>query len=317
MTIFAQRLTSLKFRKWFLVLSSSIVVFLGLEALSYLTGIFQLPYFINISALLYVFVILISSLIFDLKLKIPKSWERSSYYYFHTKRRLVKIVRIIARAAGLRFRYLSSWKHWRHYQNFLILPTILYWAIIILMFLNPFDYWYKQIFIAAGTFLVAIVIWHLKTVFISYSQASINARYLMFAATIITAFLSFTAILGLSWYFGFSRYFFPATVFVMAFLLMYQSLYHHPLLEIKVNIRFVLVGAGLCFVAALIVANVWTVNYFSAGLLLAGVLHLYWSLTLQWRQGRLTFVRSLDYILLFLFILLFVLVTTNFSSRIA
>ncbi|MDP2933375.1 MAG: hypothetical protein Q8N81_04565 [bacterium] len=317
MTIFAKRLTSLKFRKWFLVLSTSILVFLGLEALSYLSGIFQLPYFINISVLLYVFVILISSLIFDFKLKIPKSWERSSYYYFHAKHRLIKIVKIIARAARLRFHYLFLWKHWRHYQNFLILPTILYWSIIILMFLNPFDYLYKQIFIAAGTFLIAIAIWHLKTVFISYSQASINARYLMFAATIITAFLSFTAALGLSWYFGFSRYFFPATVFIVAFLLMYQSLYHHALLDIRSNIKFVSIGAGLCLVASFIVEQIWTVNYFSAGLLLAGILHLYWSLTLQWRQGRLTLVRSLDYFLLFLFILLSELVTTNFSSRIA
>lgn len=317
MSYLAKQIASKGTIRKILVASAAIFSYLGFTSLSFLTSIYQLAVFLQIALILYLFLIFSISFVFDLKLKLPKSWQRSSYYYHHVKHRVSRLLKIVGRALALRFRYLNSEKHWRHFLNYLILPSALYWAIVVLIFLNPFETLFKQIFIITGVLLFTILIWHLKAIFISYSSASINARYLMFASMVITGFLAFSAALGLTWYLGMSITAFAVSVFAVSALLMYQSLYHHPFLDIVKDIRFVLLGSLILAAGAYLVGTFWTVNYFSGGLLLAGGLHLYWSMVLQGLQGRLTASRVFDYALIFLFIVLFVLVTTNFNARIA
>ncbi|MCL5435615.1 MAG: hypothetical protein M1275_00870 [Patescibacteria group bacterium] len=313
---FSRQIGSRKVRKWFIVLGVTLTTFFGFEAIGFLAGIYQLSIFLNVSLMLYAFLIVMASVIFDLKLKLPKSWARSSYYYQHSKHRVRKILLTFGRALKLRFRYLKNWSHWLHFQNYLILPSVLYWGVTVLIFLNPFDDLRKQIFIICGTLMLAIVFWFLKTFFVSYSAVVLEERYLMFAIMVLAGFMSFTSVLGLVWYLGLPAWIFILGVEGLSFLLLYQSLFHHSLLAIGRNLKFALAGATFLGGVAYIVTDLWSVNYYSAGVLLAGCLHWYWSNVLQWLQGRLTKIRALEYTLIFLLVVLFVLATTNFKARI-
>jgi len=312
----SRKIGSRKERKWFVVLATSISVFFGLEAVAFLAGIFQLATFLRVALIVYFFMILVASLIFDVKLKIPRSWSRSAYYYQHTKQRVKKFFYILWRAFVMRFHYLRSWSHWLHFQNYLILPAILYWGVVLLIFLNPFDHLRKQIFIICGTLMLAMVFWFFKTVFTSYSSTILEVRYLMFAVMVISGFMVYTAVLGISWYLGLKDGVFLIMVAVLTFLLLYQSLFHHSLLDLRANLRYALFGALFMLLPAYLVTKYWSVNYYTAGVLLAGCLHWYWSNVLQWLQKRLTWRRALEYTALFLFIVLFALATTNFHARI-
>ena len=223
---------------------------------------------------------------------------------------------MIWRALRLRFHYLRNWSHWLHFQNYLILPAMLYWGVVLLIFLNPFDQLRKQVFIICGTLMLAMVFWYFKTVFTSYSSAILEVRYLMFAVMVISGFMVFASALGISWYLGLENAVFLATVGALTFLLLYQSLFHHSLLNLQRNLKYALFGALFMLLPAYLVTKYWSVNYYTAGVLLAGCLHWYWSNALQWLQKQLTWKRVFEYTALFLFIVLFVLATTNFHARI-
>jgi hypothetical protein len=313
---FSKKIGSKITRRWFIVLGVTLTALFGFEAISVLAGIFQLSDFLQIALLLYVFLVILISLVFDLKLKLPKSWERSSYYYKHSKHRLKKILLIFWRAFKLRFHYLNNWMHWLHFQNYLILPAVLFWSVIALIFLNPFDDLRKQIFILCGTLMLAIVFWFFKTFFISYHSSSLEARSLMFAVTVLTGFLSFSSTLGLVWYFGHSIWVFVFGVGGLGFLLLYQSLFRHSMLATSRNFKYAFLGGVFLAVVAYVIGNIWSVNYYSAGTLLAGCLYWYWSNILQWLERRWILMRALEYTLIFLLVVLFVLATTNFSARI-
>lgn len=313
---FTKKIGSRNERKWFIVLTTALVIFFGLQTMAFLAGIFQMGVFLNIALIVYAYMISVASLIFDLKLKVPRSWSRSSYYYQHTKQRVKKFFYILWRALSLRFRYFSSWPHWLHFQNYLILPSILYWGVALMVFLNPFDSLRKQTFIICGTLMLTMVFWYFKTVFTSYSSAVLGVRYLMFAVMVMSGFMVYASALGISWYLGLKDSFFLGAVGILTFLLLYQSLFHHSLLNLRENLKYALFGALFLLLPAYIVTKYWSVNYYTAGLLLAGCLYWYWSIVLQWLQKKLTWRRAQEYTLFFLFIVLFILATTNFHARI-
>lgn len=312
----SRKIASNREQKGFLVFATTLTVFFGFQAVAFSAAIYQLGTFLNLSLLIYFFLIGIVMFVFDIKFKIPSSWSRSAYYYQHNKHRLKKVLSIIWRALRLRFLYIRSWHNWLYFQNYLILPTVLYWGAVLLIFLNPFDSLRKQIFIICATLMLAIVFWFFKTLFQSFNSTALEARYLMFSVMVLSAFMIFAPSLGLVWYLGLPPSVFVLAIACFAFLLLYQSLFHHSRLDLASNIKYAFFGALFLALAAFVVTKFWSVNYFSAGTLLAGCLFWYWSLVLQWLQGRLTLKRAAEYTGLFLLIVLFVLATTNFHARI-
>ena len=317
MNFLNKKIASRQARRWFIVLSLSLLVLFGFEVLSLLADIYQVHIFIQVAVVIYAYLLVKMSFVFDLNLKKYGAWKHSLQYYRHHKGEILKWFKIVFRAIGNRFHYLRHWENWRHFQNYLILPGVLYWAVVMLIFLNPFDMFLKQLFVITGTVLMTIAIWHLKMIFIDYSRASIQVRYLMFTTTIFTAFLIYSAALGMTWYLGLSKGLFVLAVGALTFLLFYQSLFHRGLVQQLKNLGWVLLGAGILSATAAVVIENWTVNFYSGGLLMAAVAYLFWGLSLQHIQKRLTARLALDYILIFLLVLIFVLSTTNFSARIS
>lgn len=317
MSLLSQQIASKKFRKTFLVFVVSLAGFLALEAISFLAGIYQLETFLRIAVLIYLFIIAFISFTFDLRLKPPGSLRRSRYYYQYSKSRFSKLFKIIARSLALRFHYLKSWPHWRHFQNYLILPSVLYWGVVLLIFLNPFSVFKKQFFVVVSACLFALIVGYLKFVFIGYSSTAVRVRYMMFAVTMITAFAFYASLLGVVWYLGLPDFYFTGAAALITFLLLYQSLFHHAQLNLEKNLKFAFLGSFIIWIASSAVWRYWALNYYTAGIILATVLHLYWSLTLQAIQKRLTWARAWEYILIFALLVVFALSMTNFHSRIS
>lgn len=138
----------------------------------------------------------------------------------------------------------------------------------------------------------------------------------MYLTTISTGFLVYSAALGICWYIGLPGYFFAITVALMTFLLIYQSMFHRSLVNFSA-LKYLLIGSLVVGTMALLIYGVWTVNFYTAGLLLAGVLHLFWGLSAEHLQKTLTRRVVFEYILAFALVIFIVLSTTNFSARIA
>ncbi|MEK9181327.1 MAG: hypothetical protein AAB871_03765 [Patescibacteria group bacterium] len=315
MTFWNKKIASRKTQKWFIVLVLTGVIFCGFEILSFLTGIYQIPHFVAAAFTFYAFLIVYTTLIFDLKLKVPKSWERSKIYFAHNKQDFLKWFRIIVRAFAMRFHYFSSWQHWLHFQNYLILPAILYWGTVVMIFLNPFSGALKQISAVCGAVLLAVVVWYMKTVFISYSSVNQQIKNLMFTAQVIASLLVFSGLLGLVWYFGLPASNFVLGGVVLAFLLMYQSLFRLQAVNLK-NVFLVLLGSLAVGGTAAIVFRYWTVNFYTGGLMLANVQYFYWSWMRLKISRRFTARLLIEHILVFIFVVFFILATTNFNARI-
>ena len=310
-----QKIASIETRKLIIVLIVSISNFVVFEIMSFLLGINAVSGFLLVAIVLYLHLKVKFSFIFDLNLKGAKSWERSTEFHKSHPSGVLTWFRIFGKALSLRFHYLYTWKHWRHFQNYLILPGILYWGIVALLFLNPFDFWRKQLIIIAGSLLLMVVIWFLKMIFTDYKKASVRLNYMMFSTTIITAFIAYSTSLGLSWYFGIESSLFVLFVGMVSFLLFYQSLFHSDLVTLQ-TIGLVLLGAVVISVSAFVVSELWTVNFYTAGLLLAGIAYSYWGMAMLHIQKKLFWRGAFELVLIFLVVLFFVLATTNFGARI-
>lgn len=315
MSLLNRKIASRQERKWFLTLVLAIAVFAGFESLAFLTDIYQIESFLKVALVVYIFVVVYMTMVFDLRLKIPKSWQRSKSYYHHSKQRIRKWLNIIGRALKYRFRYIWSWKHWIIFQNYMILPAVLFWSVVILIFLNPFDDFIKQVLAISGTVLIAIVMWYMKTFFITFNSVNWRVRNLMFTVHTLAAYLIFTGSLGLVWYLGLPMYNFVLGSMALAFLLMYQGLFRLQEAS-QVNTLRVLVGSLIIAASAFLVYKYWTVNFYTGGLVLANVLHLYWGITRSYIKKRLTRRLLIEYFLVFCFVMVFVLSTTNFQARI-
>jgi len=319
MTFYAlldKQITSTRARQLTLVIVSTIITFSAFETLSFLTGIYQIRTFVNIALLYYFGLVAFTGFVFDLRLKPMPGLKKSEKDLRHFSQRIVWAWEDFVSASKIRFHYLFSWEQWRHYFNYLILPGILYWSVVALIFLHPFLSINKQAFSIVGTVLVSIAIWYMKTIFTNYDRASVQLRYLMLTVTVFTAFLAFSAALGLAWYFGLSASWYAVTVLAAGSLLMYQSAFQRRMVTLR-SLKYIVSGGIGIYFASSVVFLYWSVNFYSAGLLLGGLLYFYWSVVLQYLQKRLTKKMFLEYLLIFIFILIFVLTTTNFGARIS
>lgn len=315
MSILNKKITTPLNRKLFMISSVSLLVFLGFQALSYIIGLNEVSIFLTVAASLYLYLLIKISFVFDLNLKKARAYEEATEYYNKLKLVPLKELRIVFRGTWVRFQYLRHWRNWRHFQNYLILPGFVYWGVIILLFLNPFTLLTKQLLIIFGTILMTVVMWHFKMVFITYGRASVKLRYLMFSSMILSLFLIHSGMLGLKWYFAESTPVYIVAVFACSFLLFYQSLFHRAAVNFK-NISTVFLGALIMAAVAWLVVSIWTVNYYSAGALLAGIGYTYWGLFLLHLAKKLTLRQVLEHAWVMVFVLFFVLATTNFSARV-
>jgi len=289
-------------QKFIVVFIASLASFLGFQAVSEAIRVYQIDYFLSVSFYVYLFLVFWQSFVFDLELRATYQWSRLDNSFWEAFKK--------------RFHYLLEFRHFLNYQNYLILPGIIYWCTIILLYLNPFEILLKQAFIVGSTLALTVVFWYSRTIFYRHIEHKRNARQFLFRAKILGSYIAFAATIGISHYFGFDVMSAAIAVFALSYLLFHQAFFQHNALGFTSTVAMV-VGAFIVAVTAAIVYLVWNANYFSAALAVTAVYNTVWGY-IQHKHIDRDITRELVYeYLAALFVILVILVnTTNFSQRI-
>ena len=300
-------MTSEQKEKFLSTLIVTIGAFLGFEALSYIIGIYQLKGSLYVAFYVYAFHIFWLTFLFDLHLK--KRGVLATAKLNH------RGIRMVWEAFIQRIEHVRKWEYLRHYQNYLVLPGLLYWSAVILLFLNPFDYQLKQLIVISSTAALSVAYWYMKEHISRRLEAMDHWIRVLSVVKLFAAFLVYSAAVGTTIHFGFGPDFLFAAAATLTFLLLYQALFQHRLLNFQIVI-WILVIAFAQGVASYWVYNNWNTEYFTAGLVMLAVYNTLWGILHHHLDKTLTRKVVFEYVIMMVFIITFLLAGHNFNQRV-
>jgi hypothetical protein len=280
------------------VVTISLISFLGLESLVLINNLYQERIYILSSIYFYVLLLIWLHFIFDLHFK-----EKA-------------IGSSIAHSIYLRFRHFLHLKTFFNFQNYLILPAVLYWGAVILIGIN-FGHTQLQQVIAIVTSLALVIVYTLFKEIFRHRFVSLHNRHfiLLTNVKIYASWLVYSAAVGITWYYCFPASLLYAFIFLVTFMLMYQALFQfHELTREHV---WAIIGVSMVLtVASFFVYSYWNVNYFSAGLFMTGIYNFTWSMLYHTLKKTLTKEVFLEHLAILAVILVVVIGGTNFKAQI-
>lgn len=281
---------------------------LGFEALSYIVGIYQLSTALRVSIYVYALHIFWLTFLFDLHLK-----KRS---VLAEARLNNKGAKMLLAAFRQRIRHLHQWEYFRHYQNYLVLPGLLYWSAVILIFLNPFNSVLKQLIVLSTSFALSVAYWFLKEHVSRRLEALDHWIMVLSLVKLFAAFLVYSAVIGVTFHYGYGVDFLLPAVITITFLLIYQALFQHELLNFQIFSWIVIISLAMGIVS-LWVYNYWNTQYFTAGLVMLGVYNTLWGILHHRLDRTLSNKVIFEYLLMMALILSLLLATHNFNQKVA
>jgi len=285
-----------------LVLTTALIALAGFEVLQSIMRAYELAAYLWASLAVYAALVFMQSFVFDLHIKRAATYQGVANNFLHALKR--------------RFDYMLKWSHWVHYQNYLILPGIVYWSTIVLIFLNPFHDSLKQTWIIISTIALASAFWYLKTIFYEHGSAHPNTRQQIFLVKLYASYVSFAGALGVTRFFGYEAEIFGVTVFCLTFLLVYQALFQHHNVSFETQ-KFILFISAVLGLVAFAVYIFWNSNYFTGALVITAVYNTAWGLTHHKFMDRdLSRKIVYEYAAVLFLVLVVVFSITNFAERI-
>jgi len=288
-------------------LIATIGVFVGFQALSYVVSLYQLSTALYLSFAIYALHLIWLMFIFDLHLK-----ERGSLASAEAKH---DGWRVFLHALKLRFRYMMNWHHLRHFQNHLVLPGLLYWSCVVLIFLNPFKYELKQVLIIASTAAMNIGFWYMKEHISRRMEEGYSWIRMLSVVKLFAAFMAYSAMLGVTIHFGYEPSFMVMGIFTLTFLLIYQALFQHGLLNFSSFLWVVKIALVMALVSIWVYLN-WNTQYFTAGLVMLSIYNTMWGILHHHLDKVLTKKLVFEYLFITALVISFLLASHNFNQRI-
>jgi hypothetical protein len=292
------------------ILSTAIVTlgaFLGFEALSYIIGIYQLKGSLYVAFYVYAFHIFWLTFLFDLHLK--KRGVLANARLNHQSAKMLWM------AFQERIEHVKKWQYLRHYQNYLVLPGLIYWATVVLMFLNPFRSILKELLVISSTAALSVAYWFMKEHIsknLEHRQSSLKVLSLV---KLYAAFIVFSAIMGVTFYYGFDAVFLLTAALVVTFLLVYQALFQHRLLNFQIFF-WIIALAGVLGIVSLWVYGNWSSEYFTGGLVMLAVYNFLWGILHHYLEKTLTRKVVFEYFVMMVFVISFLFASHNFNQRV-
>jgi hypothetical protein len=289
------------------VIIATVCVYFGFQALDLILGIYQVETYFTVAWYVFAFHVFWLTFIFDLHLKRSGHLAHARVHF--------KGARILWEALKNRVRHLYHWNYLRHYLNYLILPAVLYWSVIVLMYLNPFHELFKDALIVASTAATAVAYWYLKEAFSHHMELHHSGLKVLSLVKIFTAYLSYTSLIALGWYFGLSLSVMLPVVFIISFLLLYQALFQHRLLRWDVYPAMLMFATLMSLVFAAVFQS-WNVNYYTAGLMVGVVYNGAWSILHRYLDRTLNWKILWEYAFMLVVLVSLILATHDFQGRI-
>lgn len=285
----------------------TIGAFLGFEAISYAIGIYQLKSSLYLSFYIYAFHIFWLTFLFDLHLK---------------KRGVLGIARLNHRGAKMvweafkqRIEHLGKWEYLRHYQNYLVLPGILYWSTVVLLFLNPFRGELKQLIIFSATLAMSVAYWFMKEHVTRQLEHLDEWIKVLSVVKLFAGFLVYSATLAVTFSYGFGPIFLLSAIITLTFLLLYQALFQHRLLNFSIFLSIVIIALAMGVVSMWVYSN-WSSEYFTGGLVMLAVYNMLWGILHHHLDQTLTRRVVFEYLVMLVFVISFLFASHNFNQRV-
>lgn len=281
--------------------------FLGFEALSYIMGIYQLRSSIVVSFYIYAFHIFWLTFLFDLHFKKRGVIANARLNY--------KGVKMFWEAFKDRISHVRKWEYLRHYQNYLVLPGIIYWSVVILMLLNPFNGTLKQLIVFSSTFAMSVAYWFMKEHISRKLEHEEHWIKILSLVKLFAAFLVYSATLGVTFYFGFEPLFLFASTLTVTFLLVYQALFQHRLLTFKIFMAIICIALMMGIVSIWVYSN-WSTEYFTGGLVMLAMYNTLWGILHHYLDKTLSRRVLFEYLVMTVFIISALFASHNFNQRV-
>jgi hypothetical protein len=291
------------------------VVVGGLEALLVILNLNQIRIYLQVATAIYFYLIIKITLLYDLHFKNPGALDRARSKHENVGHWLSRSLKILGSACWDRINHLRSWQYARHWLNYLILPTFLFWATVVMFYLNFGYLKIQQMFFLLSSIALIMTYWYLKEVFIRKLEKVEGDIFVALSVVkIYTVAICFAAAMGLLRSYCVPGVFYAAIVGCLTFLFMYQALFQHNrtninTLLITVAISLLMTGAGF------FVYVYWGLNYYTAAIFMAALYNFFWGVFHYRLDHALSWRSFAEILVMMLLVATMVFSVTNFKAR--
>lgn len=293
----------------------AIVAFGGLEILVYIINLNQPAIFIKAAFFIWLFLALKITLLYDLHFKTPGALTRAKAKHGNLPRRLHRLLKITREAFSDRVSHLLTRHHWLQFQNYLILPGLLFWATVALLYLEMGNQQSQQLFVALSGSGLVLIYWYLKEIFSRKTEKVDRDIFAALGAVKIYATaITYGSAMAILRHFCLQAELFAAGVFSVSFLLMHQALFQHQIARLENLLRVLLISLALGGIGYF-VYRYWGYNFYTAAIFMTAVYNLLWGTFHYHLDQVLNRRRFLETLLICAIVALMVFSVTNFKAR--
>jgi hypothetical protein len=310
MTLRAQKIIS--------IIAVSFTVVFGLEALAYILNLNQVRIFLNLSFWLWLYLAVLMVFWYDLHFKNPGALARARARHESVPHWLNRAVKIWSSAFWERIEHFRRWKYFQHWQNYLLLPGLAFWATVTMLYLNigSWNWKIQQIFILLSGVALIFCYGYLKEIFRRRKDVVDNDAFVTLSVVkVYTAGMLYGAGMGLMRRYCLSPWLFVGLIFSLTFLLVYQALFQHRLIRFS-TLMITLAIAGAMSGVGYLVYRFWGYNFYTAAIFMAACYNLFWGTFHYHLDHSLTRRVFVEILAISLLVGFMVLQVTNFKAEI-
>ncbi len=309
---------TIKTQKFIAAVLISAAVFGGFEALIYIVNLNQITIFFWTAAAIWLYLWVKISLLYDLHFKNPGALKRAKIKHESVTHWLNRSIRILLSAFWDRIKHFREWKTFSSWLNYLLLPGIIFWSTVVMLYLNLGRFMLQQCFVVLSGIALIAAYWHIKEIYTAKEEkVSLKNFAVLSAVKIYTALAAYGAAIQYAKYNCdfISPLWFLTIVFCVTFLLIYQALFQHKFTNFK-NMLWTL-GIALCQgLLGYAVYMFWGYEYLTASIFLAAFYNMFWGIFHHSLEGTLNKRVFWETIIVSIFIAVFALSATNFRAQI-
>jgi len=292
-----------------------LVVVLGFQALIYILNLNQPGLFWSTATYIWLYLMLYIALVYDLHFKAGGSWASATKKHENVVNVYRRKLKIFFSALLNRVKHLLEFTFWRHWLNYLILPTLVFWASAGVLYVNFGFYKIQQIGALLSSVALMLNFWFLKEVFVRRKEVVDSDVFVVLSVVkIYTVTLAYAASLAIVRHYCLDPKYFSVGVFALTFLLIYQALFQHKLANLK-NLSIGLLIGLVLGVAGYFLVIFWGYNYFTGAVFLAIFYNLLWGIFHYSLDRALTFKVFMEIAAIGLLLAFMVFSVTNFKAK--
>ncbi len=292
-----------------------LVVILGFQALIYILNLNQAGLFFRSAFYIWLYLMFYIALVYDLHFKTRGNWSRAALKHQDVAGIASRKIKIFFSALSERVQHLGKIAFLRHWLNYLILPTLVFWGTVGVFYVNFGFYKIQQITAILSSVALLLNFYFLKEVFIRQKiKVDPDIFITLSVVKIYAVTLVYAASLSLVRHYCLDPKYFALGIFTLTFLLIYQALFQHDFINSK-NLGISLVISLVLAVAGYFLVIFWGYNYFTGAVFLAVFYNLLWGIFHYSLDRMLNVKVFLEIAIISLILASMVFGVTNFKAQ--